>query len=101
LSLGGHLFPSGTELLNPPHDGVYKTRMPYEFFSSKFKSLCEELFNRKRPWGTHSCRKTGYLFAIWSGATFDMVMQSARHSDVMTAKKYERDARALMALAEV
>jgi hypothetical protein len=90
---GGNLFPTKDELNDPPADGVYQTWMSYDHFLYRFKELCETLFKREGPWGTHSCRKTGYLFAIWGGGTFETIMQSARHKDILSAKKYERDAR--------
>jgi hypothetical protein len=59
------------------------------------------LFTRDGPWGTHTCRKTGYLFAVWGGGSFESIMTSARHKDILTAKKYERDAKYLLEVSKI
>lgn len=97
---GGHLLPTADELKNPPLDGFCKTWLPYDLYSHRFKSMCKNILKRDGPFGFHTCRKSGYLFAIWGGATFESVMQSARHKDVVTAKKYEQDARSLLNVHE-
>jgi hypothetical protein len=53
-------------------------------------------------WGTHTLRyhltflihyrKTYYLFAIWGGGVFQIVMEGARHSSVENARRYEKGA---------
>ncbi len=97
----GHLFPAKEELLNPPADGAYKSWMSYETYLTKIRNICDKLFTRDGPWGTHTCRKTGYLFAVWGGGSFESIMSSARHSDINTAKKYERDAKYLLEVAKI
>ena len=54
--------------------------------------MCKTLFLREGPWGTHSHRKTGYLFSVWKGGNYLQIMKSARHKDVQSAQKYSLDA---------
>ena len=98
---GGHFFPTVKELHAPPANGIYKTWMRYETFLNSVKNLCETLFAREGPWGTHTCRKTSYLLAICGGGTFESIMMSARHSDINSAKKYERDAMYLLESSKI
>lgn len=103
------MFPTVQELKDPPTNGyfnfflclgVYATWTRYTTFKERFGSLCEQLFPRGGKFGTHTCRKTAYLMAIWGGGTFESIMASARHRDIATAQIYERDARYLMEVAE-
>ena len=64
--LGGHLFPSQFELLNPPADGIFTTFQHYKVFLKEMKEICNIASERKARWGTHTCRKTGYVMAIFS-----------------------------------
>jgi hypothetical protein len=54
---------------------------------------------RKGPWGSHSCRKTAYLLAVWGGGQDSDMMQSARHKTLANAIKYKEDATYLMELS--
>ena len=89
------------EIKQPPADGIYQTYLPYPTFLDRFQSVCRRLLTRDGPWGTHTSRKTAYLLAVWGGGTFESIMTSARHKDIITAKKYERDARYLLAACEL
>jgi hypothetical protein len=98
----GHLFPTLAELQDPPADGNYVTYLSYETYQSRLTAACTTLFKgRDGHYGTHTARKTGYLLAIWAGASIDEVKQSARHAaDSKSAHHYYRDSRALCRLAK-
>ena len=36
-------------------------------FQDRFKGICNKILDRDGPFGTHSCRKTAYLLAVWGG----------------------------------
>ena len=86
------MFPAANELKNRPADGQYLTYLKYSTFQNEFVSLCQNLFGKSQKWGTHTLRKSGYLFAIWGGGTVELIMMSARHKDLLSAQKYVGDA---------
>ena len=116
---GGQLFPNIHELLYPPADLVFLTALGSQVFDFKLKDVAQKLFlpmrterfhveehplmeveegvihstrRKKTPtWGSQSCRKTGYLFAIWGGGEMSAIMYSARHIKAETAVKYALD----------
>ncbi|KAJ3267890.1 hypothetical protein HDV01_003801, partial [Terramyces sp. JEL0728] len=100
LMLGGHLFPTLQEIESKPSDGIYRSCLSGQSYRDKFQDKCNILFKRKGKWGTHTCRKTAYLFAVWGGGTFQTIMRSARHSDIKTAQRYERDADAALKVSK-
>jgi integrase len=62
----------------------------------------------KKDFGAHTLRKTAYLFAIWAigkdltDEVFQIIMDSARHEDVKTARGYARGAKvALQQMSEL
>ena len=55
---------------------------------------------RDGPFGTHSCRKTAYLLAIWGKENNGEIMMAARHKTLVHSMTYQRDAKFLLALAE-
>ena len=57
------------------------------------------LVERRGPFGTHTNRKTGYLFAVWGGGSDSDIMMAARHKTISNAIKYKRDAQYLLHLA--
>lgn len=71
----------------------------YDQYQSEFQSVCEMLIERLGPFGTHSGRKTAYLFAVWGGGADSDIMLSARHKTVSNAMKYKKDATYLLHLA--
>ena len=83
-----------------PSDGIYKTSIKYKHYQKQFKLDCQSLFKRDGPFGTHTCRKTGYLFAIWQEGEWEEIMSSARHSDLKSAQKYSLDSKYLWHLAK-
>jgi hypothetical protein len=84
LAAGGSLIDSFTE------------KMPYETFNTRFKALCGTVVRRDGPFGSHTCRKTGYLIAVWGGGEEGDIMKAARHTVLPTASTYKRDAKALL-----
>lgn len=83
LMPGGHLFPTLHEIESKPSDGIYRSCLSGQSYRDKFQDKCNTLFKRKGKWGTHTCRKTAYLLAVWGGGTFQTIMRSARHSVTM------------------
>jgi hypothetical protein len=97
---GGMLFPSKNEVDNPPSDGFYKTQLTKQAFQEHFKSICHKVIKRVAKFGTHCCRKTGYLFAIWAKGNINDIRKSARHKTIESAQRYEGDALFLLELAQ-
>lgn len=62
--------------------------------------ICSTIIQREGKFGTHSCRKTAYLFAIWGGGETDAIRSSARHKSITSAQLYEKDALYLYELAK-
>ncbi|KAF0712480.1 hypothetical protein As57867_004805, partial [Aphanomyces stellatus] len=90
----GYIFP-GTDIDIGCLDGHFFS----ETYHTRFKSVCEKLIDRDGPFGTHSCRKTAYLFAVWGGGSDGDMMLSARHKQLGQAMKYKRDAAFLLNVA--
>jgi hypothetical protein len=69
---GGYLvFPSETELHNPPSNGHFKTTIVYTTLMAHFKRLCDDVLQPRDNGikvGCHSFRKTGYLVAVFGKA---------------------------------
>ena len=64
------------------------------------KSVCNKVIERKRKWGAHVGRKTGYLFGVWGGGADIDLMNAARHKSLKNAAKYKKDASLLLELAK-
>eukprot|EP00474_Spongospora_subterranea_P006372 CRZ06830.1 hypothetical protein [Spongospora subterranea] len=78
------------------------THISYDEFNSVFFQLCNSVTgdeNRNR-YGTHTIRKTAYLYAIWGGGDLDHIRQGARHKTMKNAQLYYRDSAALLARAK-
>ncbi|KAJ3122414.1 hypothetical protein HK100_012012 [Physocladia obscura] len=71
------------------------------FFEDLKSTTTTVLSHCNAKYGTHSCRKTGYLFGVWVNGEMSNIMQSARHKDLETAQKYVTDANALLAFAKL
>jgi hypothetical protein len=85
----GYLFP-----------GHIDGHIAYDQYHAQFINICKQVLPRSGPFGTHSCRKTAYLFAVWGGGSESDIMESARHKAISQALKYKRDALYLLRLAE-
>jgi hypothetical protein len=96
---GGHLFPTDSELSNRPIDGIYKTYRVYDDVLLELKTTFSDILDvDSKEYGTHTLRKTAYVFALWSmnaftDTNFLLVMASARHKDPTTAQLYAKGAR--------
>jgi hypothetical protein len=73
-----------------------ETNISYDTFERTLKSLCVSLFGSGQHWGTHTCRKSLYLFAVWGGGCDTDIMQSAHHKSIKNALKYKKDAATLL-----
>lgn len=99
---GGYLFPTDEELNNMPADGVCQTAESYCTVMSKLQELFATVLCKPDvKLGTHSFRKTAYLFAFWGGGLMDDVMKSGRHKTLEHAQKYKKDALSQKKLADV
>ena len=79
--------------------GNEKGHISYDKFQCDFQNVCEMLVERRGPFGTHTNRKTAYLFAVWGGGCDSEIMLAARHKTVSNAIKYKKDAQYLLHLA--
>ena len=93
----GYLFPNDLSDLH----GNYTDHVPYQTFLNEFNEVCKLVLNRPGPFGTHTMRKTAYLFAIWGKAEEVELMVSARHKTVKSSIKYRKDAVLMRFLVEV
>ena len=104
--------------------GEFADHLPYKSWFKCLKGLVElqfpQQFNKENAWclGTHTLRKTGYLFAVWGIATkydsyrrigkkialtevdYDSVLRAARHKTMTNASKYVLDACTLFELVQ-
>lgn len=110
---GGYLFPNSTELIRQWNAGCVpelngSTHVTYGSYLTVMKFLVSNVCRRDTKEfvvGTHTMRKTAYLFAVWGFHTGERlaaygdnslamanVMKSARHVSVQHASTYQRDA---------
>ena len=74
-----------------------------DYASGNFRKIIKKFIHdhspRSRPYidgfGTHSLRRTFYLFAKLGGATFEESMRVARHETISKARIYQADAEAI------
>jgi hypothetical protein len=89
----GHLFP---DLKKPFGPGVASTPLKYQKVQDAFKKIMLTVapaFSEK--FGTHTARKTSYLFAVWGLGSEADIMLSARHVSSDHAKRYRESAELL------
>jgi integrase len=55
----GSLFPTASELKNPPEDGHFKTKISYDTFHTAMKGFIAQVLDKNQHVGTHTYRKTG------------------------------------------
>jgi hypothetical protein len=82
----------------PDLDDRSKVRQ-YGTFLMRLTKKFKDILSRDAPLTTHCFRKTGYLFAVWGGGTFQVIAHSARHEDEKVAMGYHKDAEALKMIA--
>jgi hypothetical protein len=93
----GYIFPQNERQLG---DSDFSSHIKFKTVLSTIKELCACCTNRDGPFGTHTCRKTAYLLAIWGGGQIDEIKTSARHADQASAEVYKRDAATLLEYAK-
>lgn len=76
---GGSLFPSFEELENPPSDGVYKTKLEEDDLYGTLNPIYRDILKRLERLGTHTGRKTAYLWAALMGQREVAAMMLAGH----------------------
>jgi hypothetical protein len=97
----GNLFPTWEELYTKPENGEYTTRLTDSDLYDEVSELWTNVLKRMTKLGTHTCRKTGYLWAILGGGInisdelLHEIMQAARHKTFAVAVKYLQNARSL------
>ena len=94
----GYLFPDLRK--RTVFSGVYRRPHDYDAFQKSFVDTCMTLFQRDGPFGTHTCRKTSFLLAMWGDAKDVELMTSARHKSLKTSIKYRIDSNLLKHLAK-
>jgi hypothetical protein len=104
----GYLFPSfnfiESKIKDPSWNGAVEDKndvINYSVFLDRLKKLCKQLLGKNRGrFGTHSCRKTGYLLGAWGGGSDGELMSAARHKTLANAMKYKKDALFVLELAK-
>ncbi|KAI8854957.1 hypothetical protein BC829DRAFT_438824 [Chytridium lagenaria] len=100
--VSGFLFPDKDQLTallaSPNPDKSVKNNISYDAYQTAYKNLCHKVIKRPGPFGTHSNRKTGYLFAVWGDGGEAEIMLSARHKSISSSAKYRKDASTLLEL---
>jgi hypothetical protein len=94
----GFIFPSKKELLRlqDPENSNFcvEQSISYSTYEKKFKAMCTSLLTRKgSKFGSHTARKTFYLFGTWLKGNMEILMRDARHKTLKNAQTYARDAR--------
>jgi hypothetical protein len=89
----GHLFP---DLKKPFGPGIVSKPMRYDKVQEAFKKIILKVApDYSEKFGTHTARKTSYLFAVWGlGSEADMML-SARHKSSDHARRYRESAELL------
>jgi hypothetical protein len=101
----GYIFPSQTELkrILASNDSESRDHVSYDSYLHRFTSITSKLIKRPGPFGTHSNRKTAYLFAVWGSPPEKDIMvelmASARHKDIISAAKYKKESVFLLQVA--
>jgi hypothetical protein len=73
-------------------DGVKATQISYETVKTRLQFLFSKILQcHDKCLGVHTLRKTAYLFAKFGHAELSDTMNAARHRNVASAMKYERD----------
>lgn len=116
----GYLFPSFAQLDDCYRNGIpvqcHTQPLSYDSFNSTLKKLIVGVLGKDKKLftvGSHTLRKTGYLFAVWgyyegqSNPQVDMpplalaeISVNARHQSVKHAATYQRDAATLFRLSK-
>ena len=93
----GFIFPTKKELLDRPQNGHYRTKIAYTTYLHKIKIYLRKITDRQdAKFGSHTPRKTGYLFAVWGNGEESEIRRSARHKDLNTSSTYRADAMYLL-----
>lgn len=71
--------------------------------AKRYLNDCKDVFmkvtERRGPWGTHSARKTGWLFGAWGNASDVSLAQDSRHAGLDQAMRYKQDALSQLEIA--
>ena len=94
----GYLFPSAKELNNPPANGHFQTMINYSKFLRDLQKVTDAVLPErngiKLNIGSHTFRKTAYLFAVFGRGDPPEIRLAARHMREKNASTYSRDANA-------
>jgi hypothetical protein len=101
----GYFFPSynflNTTIINDASwNGFCGEPISYSDVLASWKNLCSTMLEWVGRFGSHSGRKTGYLFGVWGGAQDTDLMLSAQHKTIKNAMIYKHDTAFLLALAQ-
>ena len=87
----GPLFVTEVELKAMPANGVTTTQISYGSIMTRLEFLFKAILkNTDKNLGSHTLRKTAYLFANFGHAPLTDMMLAARHKNVANALKYEK-----------
>ena len=87
----GPLFVTEVELKAMPANGVTTTQISYGTIMTRLDFLFKTILkNTDKDLGSHTLRKTAYLFANFGHASLTEMMLAARHKNVANAMKYEK-----------
>jgi len=94
---GGFLFPSRAEINDPPADGIYKTMIGEDELLAALTFIFVTVLKRMDKLGSHTGRKSGYLWGKIRGAIgAEDLMMAADHDSLKVAERYLRDASSIM-----
>ena len=88
----GKVFPCENELKNKREDGHYTESIPYNTFLDHTKHIYQEVGGKVGKIGTHTFRKTYYLFAALGDGKEADAESGARHKSKGASAKYWKDA---------
>lgn len=95
---GGNLFPSKEEIQHPPADGIYTTHISEDDLLKLAGDIFKNVLGREEKLGSHTARKSGYLWAVIRGAIdVGKLMRASGHDSVVVALGYLRDALSIAA----
>jgi len=95
---GGNLFPSKEEIQNPPADGIYTTHISEDDLLKFAGEIFKNVLGREEKLGSHTARKSGYLWAVIRGLTDSgQLMRASGHACIAVALGYLLDALSIAA----
>lgn len=99
----GYLFPPFARFQHmgrwAPACNAVEERVSRTTVHDALRRVLGQVAGTGNKWGTHTCRKTGFLIATFGGATEADLLHAARLKSVQTLAMYRRDAKTLLDVA--